>query len=82
MEGGALVTSPIVFGAMWRRLHGEEEARARLIRDALELGITSIDTAPLYGFGSSEEVLGRALVGVRWARDHYAAGCRQDHRRP
>lgn len=65
MEDGALVVSPIVFGAMWRRLHGEEEARSRLIRDALELGISSIDTAPLYDFGSSEEVLGRALVGVR-----------------
>jgi aryl-alcohol dehydrogenase-like predicted oxidoreductase len=50
---------------MWRRLHGDAEARERLVRKALDLGISSIDTAPLYGFGASEELLGRALSGVR-----------------
>jgi aryl-alcohol dehydrogenase-like predicted oxidoreductase len=33
------------------------------IRAALERGITMIDTAPVYGFGRSEEIVGRALSG-------------------
>ena len=79
---GALSLSPVVFGAMWRRLQGETEARGRIVREALEFGISSIDTAPLYDFGGSEEVLGRAIkgirnqvelltkVGLRWDSDH------------
>jgi aryl-alcohol dehydrogenase-like predicted oxidoreductase len=35
------------------------------IRAAVDAGITSIDTAPVYGFGHSEEVLGRGLIGIR-----------------
>src|SRR3954465_10625866 len=34
------------------------------IHYALEQGITLFDTAPLYGSGYAEEVLGRALSGV------------------
>lgn len=34
------------------------------IERALELGINWIDTAAFYGFGHSEEVVGRALAGV------------------
>lgn len=37
---------------------------ARLVERALELGINYFDTAPLYGQGRSEEVLGAALKGV------------------
>ncbi len=74
--------SPVVLGAMWRSLHGEEDARARLVHGALDLGITTIDSAPLYGFGTGEELLGRALegardrvqlltkVGLRWDSEH------------
>lgn len=35
------------------------------IRHALELGINWIDTAPVYGLGRSEEVVGKALKGLR-----------------
>ena len=35
------------------------------IRRAMELGITLFDTAPAYGDGHGEEVLGEALVGKR-----------------
>ncbi len=35
------------------------------IQRALGLGVTLIDTAPVYGFGHSEEVVGRALEGGR-----------------
>ena len=34
------------------------------IRRALELGVNWIDTAPVYGFGRSEEVVGRVLKGM------------------
>jgi len=36
----------------------------RLVERALELGVNYFDTAPLYGKGRSEEVLGIALKGV------------------
>lgn len=52
-------------GSMW----GGSEPRliAKAIEKALELGIDLIDTAPVYGFGRSEEVVGAALIdqGVR-----------------
>ncbi len=37
----------------------------RTVHRALELGITTFDTAPAYGRGHSEEVLGEALAGRR-----------------
>jgi methylglyoxal reductase len=37
----------------------------RLIQSALDLGINLIDTAPVYGWGRSESVVGKALVGRR-----------------
>jgi aryl-alcohol dehydrogenase-like predicted oxidoreductase len=45
---------------------GTDEAQAvATIRAALDQGITLIDTAPAYGFGKSEELVGKALDGVR-----------------
>lgn len=50
-------------GAMWG---GADDANAaRTIDKALDLGINVIDTAPVYGFGHSEEVVGRAVEGKR-----------------
>jgi aryl-alcohol dehydrogenase-like predicted oxidoreductase len=52
-----------VLGTLGRRaLAGEE--RIALWRGAIERGFTAFDTAPLYGYGVVEELLGRALVGV------------------
>ena len=42
--------------------YAEREAPAIVIR-ALELGVTLFDTAEIYGFGSSERILGEALDG-------------------
>ncbi len=39
----------------------EDEASIAAIRRAIELGINWIDTAPAYGLGHCEEVVGRAL---------------------
>jgi aryl-alcohol dehydrogenase-like predicted oxidoreductase len=50
-------------GWMWG---GSEEAQSiSTIRAALDDGITLIDTAPVYGFGRSEEIVGKAIAD-RW----------------
>lgn len=43
----------------------DDELSSRTIRHALAIGINLIDTAPVYGFGLSEELIGKALRGVR-----------------
>ncbi|GAB2591165.1 aldo/keto reductase [Paractinoplanes abujensis] len=45
----------------------EEEAAVACVRAALEVGITTFDTADAYAGGRAEEVLGRALKGERRA---------------
>jgi aryl-alcohol dehydrogenase-like predicted oxidoreductase len=50
-------------GWMWG---GSDEAQSiETIRGAVESGINLIDTAPVYGFGHSEEIVGKALQGIR-----------------
>jgi aryl-alcohol dehydrogenase-like predicted oxidoreductase len=50
-------------GWMWG---GTEESDAiRTVQEALDRGINLIDTAPVYGFGRSEELVGKALAGGR-----------------
>ncbi len=44
--------------------HDEREARAAL-EASIEYGINFFDTAPVYGFGRSEQVLGEVLSAVR-----------------
>ena len=47
-------------GWMWG---GTDEAQSiATIRSAVERGVTLIDTAPVYGFGRSEEIVGKALA--------------------
>jgi aryl-alcohol dehydrogenase-like predicted oxidoreductase len=49
-------------GWMWGGNTDLDES-IRTIRSAIERGITLIDTAPVYGFGRSEEIVGMALSG-------------------
>ena len=50
-------------GWMWG---GCDDALAeRAVQTSLDAGITLIDTAPIYGFGRSEETVGRAIRGRR-----------------
>src|ERR1700683_2895172 len=61
-----LVISEIAYGN-WVT-HGsqvEEQVAAEACRAALDEGITTFDTADVYAGGRAEEVLGRALHGVR-----------------
>src|SRR5580692_12920272 len=50
-------------GWMWGGT--DERESIATIHAALNQGINLIDTAPAYGFGMSEEILGMALDGVR-----------------
>ena len=43
----------------------DDDESIRTIHRAIELGINWIDTAPVYGLGHSEEVVGEALKGIR-----------------
>ena len=43
----------------------DDDESIRAIHCALDLGVNWIDTAPVYGLGRSEEVVGRALKGRR-----------------
>src|ERR1700691_6237560 len=47
-------------GWMWGGTDGQESIRT--IHSAIDRGITLIDTAPVCGFGKSEEIVGKALA--------------------
>ncbi len=63
-----LEVSVITFGAwaaggwMWGKTDRDEAIEA--IRASYDLGVTSIDTAPIYGQGESEEIVGDAIKGI------------------
>lgn len=65
LNGRGLVSSRIGLGTwaiggwMWGGTDEVESIRA--IQSAPERGVTLIDTAPVYGFGRSEEIVGRAV---------------------
>lgn len=75
----------VVFGAWaiggWYWGGTDDDQAVRAIHAAIDHGMTAIDTAPVYGFGRSEEVVGLALrgrrervivmtkVGLRWDAD-------------
>jgi len=64
-----LLVSPIALGAWaiggWMWGGSDKRDSLRAIHACLDHGITSIDTAPIYGFGHSEEVVGEAIKGKR-----------------
>ncbi len=61
-----LVVSALAYGN-WITHGGqvEEDTAKACVRKALDLGITTFDTADVYSQGRAEEVLGRALKGER-----------------
>ena len=69
IAGTSLKVSPVAIGTwaiggwMWG---GTDEAESvATIRAALDHGINVIDTAPAYGFGRSEEIVGKAVAEGR-----------------
>jgi len=71
-------------GAPFWKTEGDA-ASAKAIRKAVDAGINFFDTAPVYGFGHSEELLGKTLrpvrdrvilaskCGLRWSREALGA---------
>jgi aryl-alcohol dehydrogenase-like predicted oxidoreductase len=63
-----LEVSVVTFGAwaaggwMWGGTERSESVKA--IRESYNLGVSSIDTAPVYGQGASEEIVGEAIKGI------------------
>lgn len=66
-EIGGAVT--LKFDGLGKIPHGwgatDDDASIALIHNCREAGVNLIDTAPIYGNGHSEEVIGRALEGSR-----------------
>ena len=64
-----LQVSSITFGAWaiggWMWGGAEKKDSLRALQVCLDYGITSIDTAPIYGFGQSEQIVGEAIKGKR-----------------
>jgi len=65
IKGTNLVSSRIALGTWaiggWMWGGTDEKESIRTIHAALDLGINLIDTAPIYGYGRSEEIVGEAL---------------------
>ena len=60
-------TAPIGSTPGWRIYWGlqDESEAIRTIEVALDLGVNWIDTAPFYGWGKAEQIVGKALKGKR-----------------
>ena len=60
-------TAPIGSTPDWRIYWGvqDEGESIRTIEAALDLGVNWIDTAPFYGWGNAERIVGKALQGKR-----------------
>src|ERR1700735_4272888 len=61
--------TPISFGAWaiggWLWGGSDDRDALEAIRASIDNGVTTIDTAPIYGFGHSEKLVGQAIRGRR-----------------
>jgi aryl-alcohol dehydrogenase-like predicted oxidoreductase len=69
LPGTDVKITPLTFGAWaiggWFWGGAEKKESIRAIETAINNGMTTIDTAPIYGFGQSEEFVGKAIKGKR-----------------
>src|SRR3954452_23710388 len=77
IPGTSLKASPVAIGTWaiggWMWGGTDETESIATIRTAFEHGINIVDTAPVYGFGRSEEIVGMAIAdGHLRARVHIA----------
>ncbi|MBF0385092.1 MAG: aldo/keto reductase [Candidatus Omnitrophica bacterium] len=64
IEVSSIALGTWVFGGdMWGG--SDEEDCIKAVCAAIDMGVNLIDTAPIYGFGRSEMILGKALKGKR-----------------
>src|SRR3954447_22264172 len=65
---GSLTVSELGLGCMGMSFaygRGDDDESIRTIHRALELGVTFLDTADIYGAGANEELVGPAIAGRR-----------------
>src|SRR5471032_525633 len=66
IPGTSLEVSRVAIGTWaiggWMWGGSDDKESIGTIRAALDQGITVVDTAPVYGFGRSEEIVGKALA--------------------
>src|SRR5258706_11541467 len=67
LGGSSIEVSTLGLGTMMFGKWGnpDEPSCRQMVDDALSAGVTLFDTADIYDFGVSEEILGRALAGRR-----------------
>lgn len=69
LPGTSIKISPITFGAFaiggWFWGGANKADAVKTIETAINNGITTIDTAPIYGMGHSENIVGEAIKGKR-----------------
>ncbi|HVX92079.1 MAG TPA: aldo/keto reductase [Xanthobacteraceae bacterium] len=72
IAGTALRVSRVALGTWaiggWMWGGTDEDEAIRTIQTAVDAGVNLIDTAPVYGFGRAEEIVGKALSGGRRQR--------------
>lgn len=68
LAGTDIELSVITFGAWaaggWMWGGAERTGAVEAIRSSYDLGVNAIDTAPIYGQGTSEEIVGEAIKGI------------------
>jgi len=64
-----VMVTPVAFGAWaiggWLWGGADKKDALDALSAAIDAGMTTIDTAPVYGFGVSEEIVGKAIKGKR-----------------
>jgi diketogulonate reductase-like aldo/keto reductase len=63
--GPLAVEVPVIGIGTWNMERDDQRAACDAIRRAVDLGMTHVDTAELYGNGRVEELVGEALAGRR-----------------
>jgi diketogulonate reductase-like aldo/keto reductase len=59
---------PVIGMGTWEVGDAQDERRAleiQAIREGIDLGMTMIDTAEIYGYGNAEKLVGQAIKGMR-----------------
>jgi diketogulonate reductase-like aldo/keto reductase len=64
-RGFGSATVPVLGIGTWKMEYDDRASAVAAIRRAVDLGMTHVDTAELYGSGRVETLVGEALAGVR-----------------
>src|SRR4051795_10051049 len=69
LGNGHVSVTPIIFGAWaiggWMWGGNDDDEAIEAIRASIDAGVTTIDTAAIYGMGHSEELVAKAIAGRR-----------------